>query len=125
MQTLRNWHAKAAAIGRITDEAYLKRVVEEVPDDCNFAYESPQAIAVGRITDQSFLERVLETKKDTYIVQAAISGLTNKKLLRRYANMPDSECDQQRYEFGSAAQTEAFNKSQYKNAARQRLQELK
>jgi len=121
---LENWHGKTAAMGRVTDEAYLKRVVEEVPDDCYFGFESAPAIAVGKITDQSFLERIVKTKTDLFIVEAAIGRMTNKKLLREYALRSDQECDQEKYKFGSTAQLEAYKQPEYRRAAKRRLEEL-
>ena len=120
-----HWHERAAAMNKITDQKYLKDVVSAVPNDFEFGYESPQAIAVSKINDPSFLEEILKTKKDVYIIRSAIGSLTNTKLLESYANSTDDECDQHNPSLISREERgEAADKSEYRDAARERLQEL-
>jgi len=125
--------AKDAAVGRITDQGFLKRLVDEVPADCDIGFNSFYASAVSNITDQEYLGRIVATKTDQYIVAKAIGNLTDIEVLQRYANMTDRECspdvkvgNSYVYPHGALTQGQysAFVKSHYRDTARERLQEL-
>ncbi|MBD3203775.1 hypothetical protein GF327_05745 [Candidatus Woesearchaeota archaeon] len=135
-RVVNNYHAKEAAVKRITNESYLKKLVEHIPDDVDFGRTTPQAIAIRGIHDQAYLERIVETKRDARIKEEAILRLTDKEILRQYAGMSDKKCDQHRYRQGGLWKLfcssqkrrefalEAFNNLIYRTAARKRLQEL-
>ncbi|MFA4820150.1 MAG: hypothetical protein WC613_04295 [Candidatus Aenigmatarchaeota archaeon] len=85
---LANWHEKADAVMGITNQAYLIALVERVPDDYSFGYQSPEALTVYGVTDQVWLTRILATKKDQFIVDAALHQCEDERILWRYANVP-------------------------------------
>jgi len=70
-----HWHAREAAIGRVTNQDFLKRVVDAYPADLYSRCDSPEATAVSHITDKAYLRKVAETYKDSFIVEAAQRAL--------------------------------------------------
>ena len=124
IHTLRHQHPKGAAVRRITDQDFLKRLVDEVPDDCNFGFSSHYSCAVTGITDQKYLENIISTKKDFFLVANAIEILNNRGVLNQFANMPDEVCDQQRYKSRSPEQDMAFYNANYRVEAKKRLWRL-
>jgi len=125
LKGLEHYHAKAAAMSRVADQDYLKHVVDSVPDDFDFGYQSPQAIAVAGIANGAHLEGIVNTKKDSFIVVSALGQISNTETLKRFADFSDTECDQYRHPLGSRTQTDAFHNFHYRRAARKRLTEIR
>lgn len=132
LAALRNWHAKYAAISRVTDQEYLRKVAEQYRKKGDFGYHNDGAGAIANIADQNYLAEVAQDEEsDNFMRYAAVRKLTDTAILKKFADIPDREADQYYQEGGKRLHdtpdkwTKPFHLVQLRNAARERLAELK
>ena len=132
LAALRNWHAKDAAISRVTDQEYLRKVAEQYRKKGEFGYDNDGAGALANITDQNYLAEIAQDEEtDNFMRYAAVRRLTDTAILKKFADIPDREADQYFQEGGKRLHdtadkwTKPFHLGQLRKAARERLAELK
>lgn len=132
LAALRNWHAKDAAISRVTDQEYLRKVAEQYRKKGDFGYNNDGAGAVANIDDQNYLAEIAQDdESDNFMRYAAVRKLTDTAVLKKFADIPNREADQYFQEGGKRLHdtadkwTKPFHLDQLRNVARERLAELK
>ncbi len=132
LAALRNWHAKDAAISRVTDQEYLRKVAEQYRKKGDFGYDNDGAGAIVNITDQNYLAEVAQDdESDNFMRKAAVRKLTDAAILKKFADIPDREADQHYQEGGKRLYdtpdkwTKPYNLYWLRRAAQERLAEFK